>query len=156
MQFHRSEKNGSDLFGVFETGQPATTGFSAVLQAIVLHRNVCKYRKSHFRKVCICSLCDPLCAAGNFARKQCFLLPDHPQSGCHRKPTDGCMGEIMPVVINTKTCIDADDSCTCTAENAAEYPQRGCSFCHKTLLFMRCDLVLNEEPAYTPVHRFDR
>ena len=71
-------------------------------------------------------------------------------------PTDGCMGEIMPVVINTKTCIDADDSCTCTAENAAEYPQRGCSFCHKTLLFMRRDLVLNEEPAYTPVHRFDR
>ena len=71
-------------------------------------------------------------------------------------PTDGCMGEIMPVVINTKTCIDADDSCTCTAENAAEYPQRGCLFCHKTLLFMRRDLVLNEEPAYTPVHRFDR
>ena len=27
MQFHCSEKNGSDLFGVFETGQPATTGF---------------------------------------------------------------------------------------------------------------------------------
>lgn len=156
MQFHRSEKNGSDLFGVFETGQPATTGFSAVLQAIVLHRNVCKYRKSHFRKVCICSLCDPLCAAGNFARKQCFCFQIIRSLVATGNPTDGCMGEIMPVVINTKTCIDADDSCTCTAENAAEYPQRGCSFCHKTLLFMRCDLVLNEEPAYTPVHRFDR
>ena len=97
--------------------------------------------------------------ADDLEAKNIFRLPEFdPQFVVATGNPTRCVvwGEIMPVVINTKTCIDADDSCTCTAENAAEYPQRGCSFCHKTLLFMRRDLVLNEEPAYTPVHRFDR